>query len=761
MLLARQYDPPIILLVEDNALARSALTMALQQEGFLVREAETAQELIVLAAEKPDLILLDVHLPDGDGFALCRRLKTDPATAFIAVLLISGVSTQSGDRVHGLETGADGYLTKPIEPSEVVAHVKALLRSRQSEEQYRFLAESIPHLVWMTRPDGFAEYVNQRWHEYTGLPPSASLGEGWQQLLHPDDRERARAAWNLAVTSGNPYQVDYRLRRGDGAYRWHLAQGLPVRNDEGQIVKWLGTCTDIESQKRAEEELRLRDRALQAVSQGVLITDPRQPDNPIVFASPSFEKLTGYPKEESIGRNCRFLQGPETDADTVAEVREAIRADRPCSVELLNYRKDGASFWNALSISPVHGEDGTVTHFVGTQVDVTERKRMEEQLRQSQKMEAVGQLAGGVAHDFNNLLTVINGYGEVLLDRLKPDDPLRELVTEMTRAGERAAALTRQLLAFSRKQVLAPTVLDLNAVVVDLEKMLRRVIGEDIRLVTSLQPHIGHVKIDRGQMEQVILNLAVNARDAMPRGGQLLLQTRAVEWDENDTRGHANTKPGSYIVLTIRDSGHGMTPEVQARIFEPFFTTKGPGKGTGLGLATVYGIVQQSGGSIEVSSQPNAGTAFTIYLPRVDRAIRSSKSSHLGVRTVSRGSETILLVEDEDAIRSLSKLVLQQSGYTVLEAGNADEALQTAQRHKETIHLLVTDVVMPDLGGRELAERLMALHPEMRVLYVSGYTDDAIVRHGVSEEKIHFLQKPFTPQALAVTVREVLDLPPS
>jgi two-component system cell cycle sensor histidine kinase/response regulator CckA len=625
-----------------------------------------------------------------------------------------------------------------------------------AEEPYRFLAESIPHCVWMTRADGYAEYVNRHWFEYTGVAASELFGSGWLQLVHPDDRDRARTVWENALASGDLYSVEYRLRRSDGVYRWHLAQGLPVRDGQGHIVKWLGTCTDIDAQKRAEEELRLRDRALQAVSQGILITDPRQPDNPIIFASPSFENLTGYKVEEAIGRNCRFLQGADTNAETVAEMREAIRAGQPCTVELLNYRKDGASFWNSLSISPVHGEDGTVTHFVGTQADVSERRRMEEQLRQAQKMEAVGQLAGGVAHDFNNLLTVINGYGELLLGQLDAANPLRELVAEMTKAGERAAALTRQLLAFSRKQVLTPTVLDLNAVVIDMEKMLRRVLGEDIRLVASLSPHLGRVKVDRGQMEQVILNLAVNARDAMPRGGQLSLHTRNVELDENYTRTHSYTRPGSYIALAVADSGHGMTPEVKARLFEPFFTTKVPGKGTGLGLATVYGIVKQSGGSIEVFSQPNAGTTFEIYLPRIEQAVGPSRS-HGNRAAAPRGRETILLVEDEEAVRALSRLVLGQSGYNVLESADAAAALALARQHTEAIHLLVTDVVMPDLGGRELAERLLAFHPEMSVLFVSGYTDDAVVRHGVSEHEVNFLQKPFTPLALANKVREVLD----
>ncbi len=677
-------NPATIVTVEDNALVRSALTNSLRAAGFLVHEAASARELKCVTREKPDLIVLNVQLPDGNGVDVCRSIKADRDTASSLVLLISGESLQSSDRIRGLETGADGFLAKPVTPDEVVAHVKAMLRFRHNEKQYHLLTESIPHFVWMTRADGQAEYANSRWFEYTGLPSSESHGLGWLQQIHPSDRTKARKTWENAVATGLPYEVEYRLRRADGNYRSHLAKGLPIRDERGQIVKWIGTCTDIHAQKTAEAELRLRDRALQAVSEGILITDPCQIDNPIIYASPGFEKLTGYSTEESIGRNCRFLQGRDTSPEAIAELREAIRSARPANVELLNYRKDGTPIWISLSISPIRNEEGEVTHFVGVQSDITERRLMEQQLRQSQKMEAVGRLAGGIAHDFNNLLTVINGYGEMLLNRLGVNDPVRESVSEMNKAGERAAALTRQLLAFSRKQVLAPSILDLNSVVIDLEKMLRRVIGEDIRLATDLQSPLDAVKVDRGQMEQVLLNLAVNARDAMPRGGQLSLKTRNVELDDAYARDHPYTQPGAYVALVVSDTGHGMTSEVKARIFEPFFTTKGPGMGTGLGLATVYGIVKQSGGYIEVFSEPGSGATFEIYLPRAARAIRSSKSQSGAMRSPPQGSETILLVEDDDAVRSLSRLILRQSGYTVLEARTAQEARDAACRRADS-----------------------------------------------------------------------------
>jgi CheY-like chemotaxis protein len=373
-------------------------------------------------------------------------------------------------------------------------------------------------------------------------------------------------------------------------------------------------------------------------------------------------------------------------------------------------------------------------------------------------MEAIGQLAGGVAHDFNNVLTIVSGYSQLLLSQTDLNEAARDKIHEISQAGERAASLTRQLLAFGRRQVLEPKVLDINALVTGTEKMLRHTIGEDIDLGTALDPQLARVTADPGQIEQIILNLAVNARDAMPQGGKLTIETANVELDESYTRTHATAKPGSYVMLAVSDTGCGMTPEVMHRAFEPFFTTKDPGKGTGLGLATVYGIVQQSGGHIGLYSELGRGTILKVYLPRTE-AEAPSVESWQETRVLPAGSETVLLVEDDDSVRALSRSVLEMSGYTVLEASGGREALSVCEQHSGPIQIVVTDVVMPEMGGRILAQQVSALRPGIKVLYVSGYTDDTVIRHGVLEAGAAFLQKPFTPVALANKVRDVLDKP--
>jgi PAS domain S-box-containing protein len=537
---------------------------------------------------------------------------------------------------------------------------------------------------------------------------------------------------------------------------WISVTARPLLREGGDLRGGVAAFRDITEKKKADNQLLLRDRALRAVTSGIVITDAGQPDHPIIFASPGFLRLTGYTDAEVVGRNPRFLQGKDTDPAAVAQIREAVRSGQPCMVEMLNYRKDGTTFWNELSISPITDRGGEVSHFVGVQTDVTRRRQVEEQYRQAQKMDAFGQLAGGVAHDFNNLITIINGYTEILMGGFPASDPRAGLLNQVKKAGDRAAGLTRQLLMFSRKQALTPTVLNLNDVVRDLEKMLRRVIGEDIDLRTTFQEGLGSIKADAGHVEQVLLNLTVNARDAMPRGGTLSIVTSDVLLTDETAQTHVNVLPGPYVLLTVSDTGHGMDAATKARIFEPFFTTKDVGKGTGLGLATVFGIVEQSGGHIAVDSEPGKGATFRLYFPHIDAVVPTKKSDQ-GLRKLPQGKETILLVEDEEGLRDFTRLVLDEAGYHVLATRDGDEAINVSDQHQGPIHLLLTDVVMPQMSGRQVRDILVARNPKLKVLYLSGYTNDAMLRYGIREEEVAFLQKPFTPAALAQKVRAVLD----
>ena len=636
---------------------------------------------------------------------------------------------------------------------------------RASEERFRLMIEGVKdYAIFTLDSEGRVTSWNKGAEHIYGYASEEIIGQHRSLFFAPEDVASGLPMWELreAVVKGQFSEEAWRVRR-DGTRFWANGTMTALRDEAGELRGFLKIVRDLTERKLIEDELRkvtnvlqLRDRAIRAVSQGILITDPHQPDNPIIYASPGVERLTGYSVNEVIGRNCRFLQGKDTDPDAVAQVRSAIREGKPCEVELLNYRKNGTPFWNQLLISPVHDEAGHLTHFVGIQTDVTARRHLEMQFRHSQKMEAFGQLAGGVAHDFNNLLTIISGYSEILLMSLPSNDSKRASVKAISEAGERAAGLTRQLLSFSRQTVLEPQVLDLNEVVKEAEKMLRRLIGEDILLTAVLDPRIWPVKVDPGQFGQVLMNLAVNARDAMPEGGKLTIETKNVELDVAYINTHMEVRAGRYVLLTVSDTGTGMTPEVKARIFEPFYTTKGVGKGTGLGLSVVHGIIKQSNGVVGVYSELGVGTTFKVYLPAVEAEI-AAPADALDPMNVGRGNETVLLVEDEDGVREIAQLALQTQGYKVLSAANGKQAMRVVSKHTGGIDILVTDAVMPEMSGRQLAEALRPQLPQMKVLYLSGYTDDAVVRHGILQAEVAFLQKPYTPMVLLRKVRQVLD----
>lgn len=476
-----------------------------------------------------------------------------------------------------------------------------------------------------------------------------------------------------------------------------------------------------------------------------------------VYNSPSYERVLGYGDDELRSTSSFEQVHPEDRQKVQVAAIDARTRGEGRTIEYRMRHKDGT--WKILesTSSTIRSQEGDVEKLVIVNRDVTERRQLEEQFRQAQKMEAVGRLSGGVAHDFNNLLGVIIGYAEFLQDRLEKDDPLRGSVDEIVKAGQRAASLTRQLLAFSRQQVLDPKVLDLNAVVTDMGKLLRRLIGEDVALTTQLDPALGRVKADQGQLEQVIMNLAVNARDAMPEGGKLTIRTANTAMDETFVRRYPYpVKPGPYVLLTVTDTGVGMDSDTKARAFEPFFTTKEKGKGTGLGLSTVYGVVKQSGGYIEIHSVPSAGTTFQIYLPPVDDPVKTERGSTPHAHAL-HAKETILLVEDEDSLRTVTRDTLVKFGYKVLEARNGNEGLQASRAHAGPIDLLLTDIVMPGMGGRELAREVVKQRPETRVVYMSGYTGQSVGEQGPVDPGSFFLLKPFSREKLARKVREALD----
>ena len=505
--------------------------------------------------------------------------------------------------------------------------------------------------------------------------------------------------------------------------------------------------------KRGEEALRASEAhhrtILENIGDAVFIADPQ---GRYLDVNPRACELTGYSRDELLQLTVSDTY-PAQDRDAAALRIVDVAGGRAAVTERPLLRKDGAIL--VVESNARRLPDGRL---LGAVRDITERKRLEEQLRQAQKMEAVGRLAGGVAHDFNNVLTAIFGYADLLNEELPEGHQARQDLDEIRKAAQRASSLTRQLLAFSRQQVLQPMVLSLNDLVEDIQNMLVRLIGEDVQLRLGLSPSAGNVRADAGQIQQVLMNLVVNARDAMPTGGKLLVETANTELTEQYAEAHQPVAPGAYVMLAVSDTGSGMDAETKARIFEPFFTTKEKGRGTGLGLSTVYGIVKQSGGYVWVYSEPGRGTTFKIYLPRVDEPAEPLAPPQREARTLT-GTEIILLAEDDEMLRPLSKGLLERLGYRVLEAENAIRALALADAHAGPIHLLVADVVMPGGSGRELARRLANSRPDTRVLYVSGYTDDAIVHHGMLEPGLNFLQKPFTPAALARKVRDVLDAP--
>lgn len=632
---------------------------------------------------------------------------------------------------------------------------------RSSEERLHLLMEHAPFGIQVFDMDGTLVQVNKTWEEIWGVRAEDVVGIF--NALHDPQIEALglRTFVERAFAGQVVHFQDVRYVPNQshmpGRERWVRAYCYHISDKAGQIQNVVLLNEDVTERKRVEETLAQHEEYFRSLIENALdIISILDKDGLIRYESPAIERVLGYNPEELVGQNAFELVHPSDMPEVISAFTEATQIAGPAApIEFRFRHKDGS--WRILeAIGSNLLDDPVVAGIVVNSRDITDRRNLEEQFRQAQKMEALGQLTAGIAHDFNNLLTAINGFAGLMQFELPPDDPQQDSVARILKSGQRAAELVRQLLAFSRRQVIEPRVMNLNTVVAGMDTLLSRVIGEDIILETELASDLWSVKVDPTQIEQVIVNLAVNARDAMPDGGRLTIETANVLLDEVYVRQHWQTQPGEHVLLAISDTGLGMSEEVQAHIFEPFFTTKAQGKGTGLGLATVYGIVRQSGGHIWLYSEPKSGTTFKIYLPRVQEKTVALDQTGANAEMLS-GDETILLVEDDAEVRDLVRRVLQTQGYTLLEAEDGERALQVAADYAGSIHLLLTDVIMPGMSGKTLADQLVQLRPGIKVLFMSGYTDNAIMHHGVLDPGITLLQKPFGPTVLARKVRYVLD----
>ena len=765
-------DPLRVLLIEDSQPDAERLERELRGQSFdpRFRRIETEEELGEALNEAWEVVIADYSAPACGALRALAIVKERAPD--LPVIVVSG---HVGDDalVGAMKAGAADYVMKghlsrlgpairrELEDAGSLRSQRETERARRAaEERFRFVVENTGEVLYRLHFDTMTyDYIGPGLERLTGFTADEMNAGGFAIRIvridhQPDGSPRPKALGEWSGRKAEDSWADYLFRTKSGELRWLSDHSSAWRDDQGSLLGSVGVLTDITERKRAEEALRKSEeryrQIVETAHEGVWVIDG---SGTTTYVNHRMAELLGLSVEEMPGRSLYEF----VDEEAKDEVREQLRqrsSGVAAQLEFCFRRPDGSPLWTLLSASPMFDENGSFVGTLAMVADIRYRKLLEEQLRQSQKMEAVGRLAGGIAHDFNNLLGVILGYGDLLLRRIQ-DESLRTRLEQMVKAGERAAVLTRQLLVFSRKQVLEPRVLDLGFLVTEMEKLLGRLIGEDVHLNVITADGLGRVRADAGQLEQVLMNLALNARDAMPTGGRLTIETANVALDESYAAAHPGVTPGPHVMMAVSDTGSGMNADTVRRVFEPFFTTKKPGQGTGLGLATAYGIVKQSGGHIEVYSEPGHGTSFKIYLPRVDE---EAEPLVAGPKLAPpRGTERVLLVEDDQALRQLARQILEEHGYAVIEALSGLPALEQAKAYAGPIHLVLTDVVMPGMGGRELAERLSAVRAELKVLFMSGYTEEAIVRHGVLPEGSVFIQKPFGPDSLLTKVREALD----
>jgi two-component system cell cycle sensor histidine kinase/response regulator CckA len=755
----------VVLIVEDDPGVTALEQRRLERAGYAVVTSMTAEQaLAALKRAVVDLILLDFRLSGNvDGLDFYTQVKN--AGFDVPVILVTGYSNEA-TVIRALRIGVRDFVTKSVEyldylPEAVERVLRQVRLERQladSETRLSSLIDSAMDAIITMDADTAITLFNRAAEKMFRCPASQALGKQISAFISASTGDTPPLAQSKGRDERSSPRIEFRGRRADGE-SFPIEASMSFADVSGQKFATI-IARDVTERKKTEKALRDSEARFQAfMDHSPTICFVNDEDGRCLYINQQVERALGMRVGERVGKTARDIWPLELAQKIEENDRKVLAARRPMGMEETVPRRDGTlTHWFVLKFP---FQDGSGRRLLGgVAVDISERKQLEEQLFQAQKMEAIGRLAGGIAHDFNNLLTVITGFSDILQSGMSADDASRPMVDEIKKAGDRASGLTRQLLAFSRKQVLLPQVLSLNDLMADMDKMLRRMIGEDINLVTDSSPDLGQIMADKGQIEQVLLNLVVNARDAMPQGGKLILETRNAQLDDAYAAAHPGARPGPYVMVSVSDTGCGMTAEMLSHIFEPFFTTKGEGKGTGLGLATVFGVVKQSEGTIDVYSSPGQGTTFKLYFPRL-QAPAETRGPEAVVTSLPKGTETILLVEDADPVRTLAREVLQRGGYTVLEAHDGGEALLISERYKNLIHLLVTDVVMPQLGGPALAKLLHAARPDLKVLYLSGYTDDAVFRHGLLEGETAFLQKPFAVQALARKVRDVLDSPHS